>query len=46
MRFPKASFPGGSEGDDMLVTQGDNQMGIELQLDEDGKVRRIDLVLP
>ena len=41
-----ARIPRGCEGDYMYVTQGDNEMGIEIQLDIDGLVARIDLVMP
>ena len=44
--FAEATFPGGTEGEYMLVTQGEDEMGIEVQLDDQGMVQRIDLVLP
>ena len=41
----EVAFPGGSEGEYMMVTQGEHEMGIRLELDENGMAKRIDLVM-
>ena len=43
--FVEVAFPGGSEGEYMMVTQGEHEMGIRLELDENGMAKRIDLVM-
>ena len=42
----EAVIPVGCEGDYMRMSQGNNEMGVEVRLDQNGQVARIELVLP